>query len=109
MKPIINVITDDTLLEIRAWLVCGNTLKLALKNCMSPPQLAKIKAEAPHLTTWGVGTNAIIQRLANELCRRYDRHSYKSVAEMILKDERLKRLKFLRDYPQYDEGVNSGE
>ena len=59
---------------------------------VSPTQLAKIKAEAPHLKTWGLGTNAIVQRLANELCRRYDRHSYVSVAKMILADKRLEKL-----------------
>ena len=58
----------------------------------SPVQLAKIKAEAPYLTAWGTGTNAIVQRLANELCRRYDRHSYVSVAKMILADKRLEKL-----------------
>ena len=92
MKPIINVNTDETLLEIRGWLLGGGTLKSALKMVTNPTQLAKIKAESPHLTTWGSGTNAIIQRMGTELCRRYDRHSYVSVAKMILQDERLKEL-----------------
>ena len=97
MKKIINVISDDTLLEIRKWLLVGIRLKAVLKICTSPVQLAKIKAEAPYLTSWGTGSTAIIQRLANELRRRYDRHSYVSVAQMIKTDRRLEKLQFDKD------------